>query len=173
MKFLMKYKFVILACISILILNFYDTERAYIAVRFSGFNIAQFLMMLPPIFILIGLLEVWVPKETMIKYLGKDSGIKGLFIVLFLGSFSAGPMFIAFPIGLLLLQKGARLAYVIFFLGVWSSTKIPILIFEVTSMGVRFTIYHVFVSLVLYLLVAFIMEKILDEKFILQAGKNS
>lgn len=173
MKFLMKYKFVILACISILILNLYDTERAYIAVRFSGFNIAQFLMMLPPIFILIGLLEVWVPKETMIKYLGKDSGIKGLFIVLFLGSFSAGPMFIAFPIGLLLLQKGARLAYVIFFLGVWSSTKIPILIFEVTSMGVRFTIYHVFVSLVLYLLVAFIMEKILDEKFILQAGKNS
>ncbi len=33
------------------------------------------LLVIPPIFVLLGLLDIWVPREKMIKYLGKDSGL--------------------------------------------------------------------------------------------------
>ena len=32
------------------------------------------LLVIPPIFILLGLLDVWVPREKMIRYMGTGSG---------------------------------------------------------------------------------------------------
>lgn len=38
----------------------------------------EMLSIIPPIFILLGLLDVWVQRETMIKLMGKESGILGI-----------------------------------------------------------------------------------------------
>jgi len=84
--------------------------------------------------------------------MGQNSGIKGIATAFFLATAAAGPLYIAFPIAALLLKKQARLAYVIFFLGVWSST-----------LGLKFTIIHVGISLPLYLLVAFLIEKLTSD----------
>ena len=48
------------------------------------YSFKEMLLVLPPIFILIGLLDVWVPKETMIKYMGEGSGFKGILLAFFL-----------------------------------------------------------------------------------------
>lgn len=47
-------------------------------------NLKEMLSLLPPIFLLIGLLDVWIPKETMVKYLGSHAGIKGVIIAHFM-----------------------------------------------------------------------------------------
>ena len=121
-------------------------------------------MVLPPIFILIGLLDVWVPKETMVKYMGHGSGFKGGFIAVFLGTVGAGPLVVAFPIATLLIRKGARLAYVFLFLGAWTSVKLPIFMFELANFGSKFTLIHVITSLLIYLIGAIILEKTLTKE---------
>lgn len=140
----------------IFLINNSTGEKAfYIATS----NFKEMLLLIPPIFIIMGLMDVWVPRETLIKYMGHGSGATGLLIVFILGTAAAGPLYVAFPLGLLLLQKGARLSNVIFFLGVWSSTKLPIVLFEAASLGVKFTFIHIVISLPLYLLTAYYIEK--------------
>ena len=36
------------------------------------------LLVIPPIFILLGLLDVWVPREVMIRLTGEKSGVVGI-----------------------------------------------------------------------------------------------
>lgn len=122
-------------------------------------NLREMLLLVPPIFIVMGLMDVWVPKETLMRYMGHGSGVTGLLIAFVLGTVAAGPLYVAFPMGLLLLKKGARLSNVIFFLGVWSSTKLPILLFEAVSLGFSFTLIHIAISVPLYLLTAFYIER--------------
>jgi uncharacterized membrane protein YraQ (UPF0718 family) len=131
------------------------------ALSLSFDNIVTMMGVIPPIFVLIGLLDVWVPKETMIKYMGDNSGLLGLFFAFLLGSLAAGPLYAAFPVAALLLKKGARFAYVIFFLGTWTAAKIPLLLFEMTSLGVTFTLIHVSSMLIMYLFGAFYLESLL------------
>ena len=122
-------------------------------------NLKEMLLLVPPIFIIMGLLDVWVPTEMLIKYMGHDAGISGLLIAFVLGTAAAGPLYVAFPIGQMLLRKGARPAYVIFFLGIWSSTKLPILLFEIASLGLKFTLIHIAISVPAYLMIAYIIDK--------------
>lgn len=122
-------------------------------------NLKEMFLLIPPIFIIMGLMDVWIPKETLIRYMGYGSGITGLLIAFVLGTVAAGPLYVAFPMGVLLLKKGAKLSNVIFFLGVWSSTKLPIVLFEAASIGVDFTVIHIAISIPFYLLTAFYIEK--------------
>ena len=46
-------------------------------------------LVIPPIFVLLGLLDIWVPRSTMIKYMGEGSGLKGIILAIFIGSAEA------------------------------------------------------------------------------------
>lgn len=46
------------------------------AVDFSLSNIKEMLGLISPIFVFMGLLDSWIPKETFIKYMGENSGLK-------------------------------------------------------------------------------------------------
>jgi uncharacterized membrane protein YraQ (UPF0718 family) len=140
-----------------------DTPAGVKAVDFSLSNIKEMLGLIPPIFVFMGLLDSWVPKETFIKYMGENSGLKGVFTALFLGSAAAGPLYMAFPIAVLLIKKRARLAYVFFFLGVWSTTKIPLLLYEISYMGVKFTAIQVAVCIPLFFVFSLAIERILSK----------
>lgn len=159
---LIRNKFTILFLGVILVMGIINPPSAFNVLMLSSDNILTMMGVIPPIFVFIGLLDVWVPKETMIKYMGDNSGLLGLFFAFLLGSLAAGPLYAAFPVAALLLKKGARFAYVIFFLGTWTAAKIPLLLFEMTSLGVQFTLIHVTSMLVLYLFGAFYLESLLQ-----------
>lgn len=163
-KLVIDHKFTVALLIVTLIMGFISPPKAMNVLKLSGSNLLTMLGVIPPIFVFIGLLDVWVPKETMIKYMGDSSGFKGLFFAFLLGSMAAGPLYAAFPIASLLLKKGARFAYVLFFLGTWTAAKIPLILFEMTSLGVKFTVIHVVTMLTMYLIGAFYIEKLLKEE---------
>ena len=127
----------------------------------------EMLSVLPPIFILLGLLDVWVDRATMIKYTGRGSGFKGVLIAFLLGSAAAGPLYAAFPFAAVMLKKGTSIPNVLIFIGAWSTTKIPMLAFEAASMGVTFTLVRLALSLVGIPLIAFITDRVIG-----QAGAN-
>lgn len=114
----------------------------------------QLLLILPPIFILMGLLDVWVPRETMSRYIGRGSGIGGAALSFVLGSAAAGPLYGAFPVAAMLLKKGASLTNILVLIGAWSTTKIPLLMFEFTSLGPAFTLTRFLANLAVITIIA-------------------
>ena len=123
----------------------------------------EMLSVLPPIFILLGLLDVWVDRATMIKYTGRGSGFKGVLIAFLLGSAAAGPLYAAFPFAAVMLKKGTSIPNVLIFIGAWSTTKIPMLAFEAASMGATFTLVRLALSLVGIPLIAFITDRVIGQ----------
>lgn len=122
-------------------------------------NLVEMISVIPPIFILLGLLDIWVDRATMVKYTGKDSGVKGMLISFLLGSAAAGPLYAAFPVAAVMLGKGSSVFNVLLFIGAWSTTKIPLLTFEATSMGIRFMITRLVLSVIGITVIAFAAEK--------------
>jgi uncharacterized membrane protein YraQ (UPF0718 family) len=127
-------------------------------------NTLEMLAVIPPIFILLGLLDTWVKREVMIKYMGDHSGIIGVFIAFFLGSAAAGPLYAAFPVAGVLLKKGSKLSNVFIFMGAWSTTKIPLLLFEASALGPRFALIRLIIDLFGIMLIAYFTERFLSSK---------
>ena len=125
-------------------------------------SLKEMLSVLPPIFILLGLLDVWVDRATMMKYTGKGSGLKGILIAFLLGSAAAGPLYAAFPVAGVMLRKGSSLRNVFIFIGAWSTTKIPMLTFEAANLGLPFTLVRLLLSVIGIFAIAIITEKSLN-----------
>lgn len=127
-------------------------------------NTLQLLSVVPPIFVLLGLLDVWVERPTMVRFMGEGSGLRGVLIAFFLGSAAAGPLYIAFPVAAMLLKKGARLFNVFVFIGAWSTTKLPLLLFEASALGWGFMLTRLAVDIAGILCIAAVTEKLLRDK---------
>lgn len=173
MKSIKNNKLLVISLVLLLVLFLYDLEKGLSASLSAVDNFKTVGMVLPPIFILIGLLDVWVPKEVMIKYMGKGSGLKGGLLAILLGAVGAGPLIVAFPVAALLIKKGAKFSYVFLFLGAWTSVKLPIFMFELANFGPKFTLIHVSSSLLIYLIGAIIIEVSLSKKDIIEIGEKA
>jgi uncharacterized membrane protein YraQ (UPF0718 family) len=128
------------------------------------FQTRTMLLVIPPIFILLGLLDVWVPREKMIKYMGPQSGIKGTLIAFLLGSFAAGPLYGAFPLAAVLMKKGAGFMNILIFIGAWSTTKVPMLLFEMAALGKRFALARLAIDIIGIVIIAWAIKAALPKK---------
>lgn len=144
------------------LLLFFNLDLGVRSFTITGKNFLEMLGIIPPIFILLGLLDVWVERETMVRFMGEDSGWLGVSIAFVLGTAAAGPLYAAFPIATLFLKKGARFRNVLIFIGAWATTKIPLLLFEASSLGLRFALLRLCWNLPVIALTAYIIEKMLS-----------
>jgi len=128
----------------------------------TGVLVRQMLLLLPPVFILLGLLDVWVPREIMVKYMGKGSGIGGIFLSILLGSCTSGPLYAAFPVTAVFMKKGVTFTNIMIFLGAWSTTKIPMLLFEGSNLGWKFALTRLFTDIPGIIIIAFTLKKIIS-----------
>ncbi len=161
---LKEYRFFFILLLGLLVIAFINHSIALKTVQITGKSILDMLFLLPPIFILVGLLDQWVEKESLIRYMGVKSGIYGVFFTLLLATVAAGPLYIAFPIAVVLLKKGASVRYIVFFLGAWSTVKLPVIVYEITSFGSKFTLIHIGFGLLFYYLTGILFEKIMTDK---------
>lgn len=134
------------------------------SVQLTWTNFLEMLSVLPPIFILLGLLDVWVKKETMIKYMGERSGLIGVLIAFLLGSAAAGPLYAAFPVAGVLLKKGSKLSNVFIMIGAWSTTKIPLILFEASALGFKFMLLRLLMDIFGIAIIAYFTERMLSMK---------
>lgn len=150
-----------LAAINTLLL-IYSPTLGGVALRLTWTNLLQMLSVLPPIFILLGLMDVWLKRETMIKFMGEGSGLIGILLAFFMGSAAAGPLYAAFPVAAVLLKKGGKLTNVFIMLGAWSTTKIPLILFEASALGAKFMLLRLAMDLVGIAVIAYMTEKTLN-----------
>lgn len=175
MRIFIKYKlFLILVLLNIGLLFVYPQLGKKPLFLTAG-NLWDMVLLLPAIFILLGLLDVWVEREIMIRVMGQNSGILGVLIAYLLGSAAAGPLYAAFPVAGVLLKKGCNFFNVLIFMGAWSTTKIPLLLFESSSMGIDFMLLRLLLDIPGIALIALITNWALNKKEkeeIYQTSKN-
>ena len=120
------------------------------------------LKVLPAAFIIIGLFEVWIKKETIEKHLGNDSNIIAYFWIILLASTTVGGMYVAFPVSASLYKKGAKLSVVFAYLAAAAVFRIPMAIFESTFLGLKFTILRFAISLPLIIISSELLGKFIS-----------
>lgn len=90
---------------------------------------------MPLIILLATTIDAWIPKAFVLGKLGKDAGWQGAFYAYVIGSISAGPIYAAFPIVRLLMEKGASVQSAVIIISSWAVIKVPMLINEVKFLG--------------------------------------
>jgi uncharacterized membrane protein YraQ (UPF0718 family) len=124
----------------------------------------EMISFIPLMFILIGLFDVWFPKELIEKHIGKDSGVLGTLWVILLAMFQAGPLYGAFPVSYILWKKGASIKNIFIYLGAFSTLKIPMLTFEIGFLGIKFSILRTIITLPIFILIGYLMEYLFKDK---------
>jgi len=159
-----RYRYFLFSLVILGILTIFRPQLGIKSAGISLFQLTQMLLVVPPVFILLGLLDVWIPRETMVKYMGENSGLKGMFLAFIIGSFAAGPLYGAFPIASVFMKKGVKFTNLMIFIGAWSTTKIPMLMFEMTYMGVKFALTRLAVDIPGIIFIAFALNHSLSKK---------
>jgi uncharacterized membrane protein YraQ (UPF0718 family) len=124
----------------------------------------EMILFLPLMFILIGLFDVWIPRERIEKHIGKESGWKGTGLVILLATLQAGPLYGAFPFAYILWKKGCSIRNIFIYLGAFSTIKIPMITFEIVFLGLKFSLLRTLITLPIFIMLGFIMEWYLKDK---------
>jgi len=142
-----------------------------ISKNFASFSV-EMLKILPCAFILIGLFEVWVKRETVEKHLGEESGIRGYIWAVLLAGTTVGGLYVAFPVAYSLHSKGAKLSVIFTYLGASAICRIPMTIFEASFMGIKFSLIRLFISLPLVIITSMLLGDYLTKRnFKMTRGK--
>jgi len=130
------------------------------------------LKILPGAFILIGLFEVWVKRETIEKHFGEESGIRGYLWAVLLAGTTVGGLYLAFPVAYSLYHKGAKLSVIFTYLGAAAICRLPMTIFEASFLGIKFTVIRLLVSLPLVVVTSILLGNYLTRRnYKVMAGK--
>lgn len=162
--FIKKNKGLTLVVLVYSLLLIFMPEKAMQSEKNSRYYIIEMIEIMPVVFVLTTLIEAWIPKKVIIKHLGEQSGIKGGLISLALGSFSAGPIYAAFPLCKMLMNKGAGLFNIVVILSAWAVVKVPMLANEAKFLGFQFMGIRWILSVISIFLMAWIVRKVMKNK---------
>lgn len=124
----------------------------------------EMVAIVPAAFILIGLFEAWIPQERIERHLGHGAGFASHFWSMLLAGSTVGGLMVAFPVAYSLRRKGARHAVVFSYLGTAGVVRVPMTLFEMSFLGVPFTLVRYAVALPLLIATAEILGRILDRR---------
>jgi uncharacterized membrane protein YraQ (UPF0718 family) len=100
----------------------------------------QILPLLVIAFTMAGMVQVAIPTELTAKWIGTESGARGLFLASALGAITPGGPMTSFPIVAALFKAGADIAPISAFVFSWSIIGVHrMIIWELPLMGPKFT----------------------------------
>ncbi len=107
--------------------------------KFAMNLILQMLPLLVFALIVAGMIQVLIPRELLGRWIGTESGFRGILIGTVAGGLSPGGPYVNLPIVAGLLQSGASVGTMVAFLTGWSLWAVTRLPMEVGLLGWRFT----------------------------------
>jgi len=91
-------------------------------------------------FILAGMIQTLLPHELLSRWIGEESGIRGILIGTIAGGITPGGPFVSLPLAAGFLRSGASLGTMVAFLTAWSLWAVSRLPMEIGIMGWKFTV---------------------------------
>lgn len=126
--------------IILLVIGYQKGQGEHIAGLKSALNmIVQILPLLVFAFIMAGMVQVLLPRELLSKWVGAESGIRGILVGTMAGGLSPGGPYVSLPIVAGLMRSGAGVGTMVAFLTGWSLWAVGRLPMEVGILGWRFT----------------------------------
>ena len=110
----------------------------------------MFLGILPSLLNILALVSIvlyLIPNETLVKWLGKDSGSFGMLSAAVIGSIALVPGFIAFPLAAILLKSGVGYGVLAVFITTLMMVGVLTLPLEAKYFGMRTTLIRNALSL--------------------------
>lgn len=172
-KYIKRYRALIVMLFAVAILTIFNYTLGMKAIGITVYSFKEMILVIPPIFILLGLLDIWVPRETMIKYMGEGSGLKGVLLAVFIGSAAAGPLYGAFPVAAVFMKKGVKFSNLLIFIGAWSTTKIPMFLFELASLGTKFAVTRLLIDIPGIIIIAWILTALISKDYVKHIYQNA
>jgi uncharacterized membrane protein YraQ (UPF0718 family) len=123
-------------------------------------GLTMFLKLLPVLIIMLALVSVAlfiIPNETLVKYMGEESGIKGWVSAAVIGSVALIPGFIAYPLCGILIDNGVAYSVIAVFITTLMMTGFLTLPVEVKFFGWKVSVIRNLASLVAALFIGLIM----------------
>jgi uncharacterized membrane protein YraQ (UPF0718 family) len=126
------------------LIGYYKGEGQHIIGMKSAMRMTvEILPLLIFAFIVAGMVQVLVPREILSKWVGAESGMRGLLIGTVAGALAPGGPYVSLPVAAGLLQAGAGVGTMVAFLTGWSLWAVSRLPMEVGVMGWRFTLIRI------------------------------
>jgi hypothetical protein len=125
---------------------------------------ASMAAILPAAFILIGLFEVWVPREVVERHVGEGTGAFSYIWAILLAGTTVGGIYVSFPVAYALRQKGARLSFVLAYITLAGVARIPMTLFEASTLGLPFTAIRYLVAVPLVIGIAHLWGRRLEKR---------
>jgi uncharacterized membrane protein YraQ (UPF0718 family) len=94
-------------------------------------------------FIVAGMVQILLPRELLSKWVGTESGMRGIFIGTIAGGLSPGGPYVSLPVVAGLLRAGASVGTMVAFLTGWSLWAVSRLPMDIGILGWRFTLIRV------------------------------
>ena len=127
--------------IALLIIGYQKGEGQHIAGLKSGSTmLIEIMPLLIFAFIMAGMIQVLIPKELLSKWVGAESGFRGILIGSIVGGFTPGGPYVSLPICAGFLKAGVSVGTMVAFITGWSILAINRLPMEVGILGWKFTL---------------------------------
>jgi len=127
------------------------------ALKSGGGLLLRLIPVLILAFFVAGLMEVLLPKELLIQWVGAESGFKGILIGTCLGAVAPGGPFIQFPIVAAMFKAGAHIGPLIAYLSAWALIGINrVIAFEIPLLGFQITFTRLICSLIFPVIIGYL-----------------
>lgn len=108
-------------------------------------------------FIAAGMISKVMPREFLARWMGDESGLRGLVVGAVAGSITPGGPFIQFPIVVALLKSGAGVGPLMAYISAWSLLGINrLLVYEIPLLGSKLALCRIMASLVFPIVIGMI-----------------
>ena len=137
---------IIMAVLAIILLfiGYYKGQGQHIKGMRSALNMTvRILPLLVFAFIVAGMVQVLLPQKLLSKWVGVESGMRGILIGTVAGAFVHGGPYVSLPIAAGLLRSGASVGTMVAFLTGWSLWAVSRLPMEIGILGWKFTLIRI------------------------------
>ena len=149
--------FMIFSIILFLVVLLLNKQKGIMAATYFYRFALEILPFLAVVFVLMVLINIFLKTKTLVKYIGKDSGIKGWILTIIAGIISIGAIYMWFPILEDMIKKGVKPGLIAAFL-----YNRGIKLHWLPLMGLYFGVKYMVILTVVMILISILQGLIID-----------
>jgi len=135
--------------------------RALEAAKAGGLTFIGVAPIIVAVFSAMGLVQVFVDKQKLARYLGERAGLGALLAAAAVGTILMGPVFVVFPLLKTMREHGTSWAVITTTLTAWA-VKLPMVPLEAGFLGWKFSIARMALTLIAAVIMGLVVDRLMQ-----------